>query len=199
LPKIKAKTIAEHKKMSRAALLDAAFSLFSSQGYAGTSLTDITSVAGVGRTTVYEYFSDKEAIFLAVIEDRVPDILTEAVARLTATEPRVRMRQLFEVCFDVTVQNIKTADVLFRVGRELPSTARDVMWRALDPMTTEVSRLCALGVASEAFKGSPDLLAQTVADLLVGGIDQLLARDEVEQAASAILHQRLTFLEHGLG
>lgn len=199
MPKIKAKTIAEHKKLSRAALLDAAFSLFSSRGYAGTSLTDITSVADVGRTTIYEYFDHKENVFLAVVNDRVPDLLEDAVGRLTETEPETRMRQLFEVGFDATVANIKTATILFRVGRELPSEERDEMWRALGPMTQEVFRLCHAGVAAGVFKGDPDLLAQAVADLLVGGIDQLLGCEDVAEAAPAILAQRLSFLEHGLG
>lgn len=199
MPKIKANTIAEHKKLSRAALLDAAFSLFSSRGYAGTSLTDITSVADVGRTTIYEYFDDKEAVFLAVIADRVPELLEDAVQRLTEAEPAARMRQLFAVGFDVTVNNMKTATILFRVGRELPSEARDEMWRALAPMTQEVFRLCRTGVASGAFKGDPELLAQAVADLLVGGIDQLIGLDDVTDAAPELLNQRLSFLEHGLG
>lgn len=199
LPKIKAKTIAEHKKLSRAALLDAAFDLFSSRGYAGTSLTDITSLADVGRTTIYEYFTDKEEIFLAVIDSRVPNILTEAVGRLTETEPAARMRQLFEVGWEVTINNIATAAILFRVGRELPSEVRDRMWRALGPVTNEVFRLCHEGVTSGVFRGEPELLAQSVADLLVGGIDQLLAQEDIEDAAPAILAQRLAFLEHGLG
>ena len=199
MPKIKAKTIAEHKKLSRAALLDAAFDLFSSKGYAGTSLTDITSLADVGRTTVYEYFSDKKEIFLAVVESRVPDMLAGAVRKLSETEPAARMRQLFSVSWDVTVENLDTAAIMFRVGRELPSESRDKMWRSLSPVTAEVFRLCHEGVAAGVFKGDPDLLAQTVADVLVGGIDQLLAHDDVEDVAPAILAQRLAFLEHGVG
>lgn len=199
MPKIKAKTIAEHKKLSRASLLDAAFDLFSSRGYAGTSLTDITSLADVGRTTVYEYFTDKEEIFLAVIDSRVPEILATAISQLTETEPAARMRQLFEVGWSVTTNNIATATVLFRVGRELPFEARDRMWLALAPVTSEVFRLCHDGVASGVFRGDPELLAQAVADLFVGGIDQLLAEDDIEAAAPAILDQRLAFLQHGLG
>ncbi len=199
MPKIKAKTIAEHKKLTRAALLDAAYTQFSSHGYAGTNLSDITSLADVGRTTIYEYFDDKEAIFLAVIEDRVPQLLSDAVAHLSETEPRARLRQLFEIGFDVTLRNETTAHILFRVGRELPAEARDRMWSALGPVTDEVFRLCRAGVSSGVFSGAPELLAQSVADLLVGGIDQLLAEGEITAAAPAILEQRLTFLDHGLG
>ena len=57
----------------------------------------------------------------------------------------------------------------------------------------------ALAASQRILQGDPDLLAQTVADVLVGGIDQLLAHDNLEDVAPAILAQRLSFLEHGLG
>ncbi len=48
---------------SRAAILDAALTLFSHQGYRGTSIRDIAARAGVSTGNVYHHFRDKEAIF----------------------------------------------------------------------------------------------------------------------------------------
>jgi AcrR family transcriptional regulator len=48
---------------SRAAIIDAALTLFSHQGYRGTSIRDIAAKAGVSTGNVYHHFRDKEAIF----------------------------------------------------------------------------------------------------------------------------------------
>lgn len=52
---------------SRAAILEAALDLFSSQGYRGTSIRDIAGKAGVSTGNVYHHFADKETIFLTVL------------------------------------------------------------------------------------------------------------------------------------
>jgi AcrR family transcriptional regulator len=48
---------------SRSAILDAALTLFSHQGYRGTSIRDIAGKAGISTGNVYHHFPDKETIF----------------------------------------------------------------------------------------------------------------------------------------
>jgi AcrR family transcriptional regulator len=52
---------------SRAAILEAALNLFSSQGYRGTSIREIAQSAGVSTGNVYHHFPDKETIFQTVL------------------------------------------------------------------------------------------------------------------------------------
>jgi TetR/AcrR family transcriptional regulator, acrAB operon repressor len=52
---------------SRAAILEAALNLFSSQGYRGTSIREIAQAAGVSTGNVYHHFPDKETIFQTVL------------------------------------------------------------------------------------------------------------------------------------
>jgi AcrR family transcriptional regulator len=59
----------DRAKRSRAQILAAALKLFSRVGYHGTSLRDIARVAKASTGNVYHHFSDKEAIFTALIED----------------------------------------------------------------------------------------------------------------------------------
>ena len=102
---------------SRAAILEAATSLFLRTGYGATTMDDIAEEAGVSKRTVYNNFADKEALFRKValaaaeIAERFatdaaaelsdPDDLPEALfalARrlaLATTNPRVvRLRRL---------------------------------------------------------------------------------------------------------
>lgn len=58
----------ERSERSRTAILDAALELFSHRGYGATSMRDIAGKAGVSTGSVYHHFSDKEAIFQALLE-----------------------------------------------------------------------------------------------------------------------------------
>lgn len=51
--------VEENKKRKREALLNAAFSLFTSQGVYRTSISDIAKKADIAKGTFYRYFSDK--------------------------------------------------------------------------------------------------------------------------------------------
>ena len=53
---------------SRKAILDKGLSLFSKQGYHGTSIREVATAAGLSTGTVYHLFPDKEAIFRALLE-----------------------------------------------------------------------------------------------------------------------------------
>jgi AcrR family transcriptional regulator len=59
----------EKSERSRRAVLDAALSLFSHQGYGATSVRDIADKAGVSTGALYHHFADKEAIFRDLIDE----------------------------------------------------------------------------------------------------------------------------------
>lgn len=52
----------------RAAILQAAKRLFTTQGFDGTSMDAIAAAAGVSKLTVYSHFQDKERLFVAAVE-----------------------------------------------------------------------------------------------------------------------------------
>lgn len=56
---------------TRAAVLEAARTLFLRNGYAGTSMDDIATLAGVTKRTVYNNFSDKDALFRQIVAEIV--------------------------------------------------------------------------------------------------------------------------------
>lgn len=62
------RTQAERRAQSRSALLEAAARAFSRQGYARTSLADVSSDAGYTRGALYHQFAGKEELALAVVE-----------------------------------------------------------------------------------------------------------------------------------
>lgn len=54
----------------RAAILDAALTLFAERGFHGTSVPDIATLARVGAGTIYRYFSGKEALVNALYQSQ---------------------------------------------------------------------------------------------------------------------------------
>lgn len=58
----------QYSDATRAALLDSATSLFADKGFAATALVDVAAAANVTRGAVYHHFTDKAALFEAVLE-----------------------------------------------------------------------------------------------------------------------------------
>lgn len=63
------RTQENRREATRAALLDAARSLFAKKGFAATGTPEIVAAAGVTRGALYHHFADKLALFEAVVED----------------------------------------------------------------------------------------------------------------------------------
>jgi len=59
----------EKSERSRRAVLDAALHLFSHQGYRATTVREIADGAGLSTGNLYHHFPDKEALFLALINE----------------------------------------------------------------------------------------------------------------------------------
>ncbi len=57
---------------TRAALIEAAYELFNSKGYHGTSMRNIADAAGLALGGIYNHFQSKEDIFQAMLLERHP-------------------------------------------------------------------------------------------------------------------------------
>lgn len=200
MPRIRAENIEAHKVQTRSAIVEAAAKLFVVDGFTGTSLATIADLAGIGRSTIYEYFESKDALLVAIIEDRVPPLLDGLVAQLPDAGAVERTEALFRGAFDLVGAHLELAVLLFRVGRELPKPSRDRLWRCLAPITRELFRVCRQGVESGAFQFSdPELLGQIMADQMVGAVDQVTQAPDPLPALPRILDARIAFVRGGLG
>jgi AcrR family transcriptional regulator len=77
---------------TRALLMDAATRLFASQGFEGTSVSDIARQAEVANGTFYSHFPDRDAIAAAVaygIAQRIIRLLDEAMVEVEDAVDRV--------------------------------------------------------------------------------------------------------------
>ena len=66
---------------TRRAVLEAAIRRFAADGYRAATVADIARDAGVGGTAAYSYFPNKEALFLAAVDEDVAAVVEESFAR----------------------------------------------------------------------------------------------------------------------
>lgn len=82
--------------LSQRAILESAARLFAERGYGGTSLQDLAVALGISRPLLYYYFSSKEKLLEALVEEVTVSSLrqsTEIVAR-TQADPVETLRLL---------------------------------------------------------------------------------------------------------
>jgi TetR/AcrR family transcriptional repressor of mexJK operon len=71
----------------RQAILEAAKTLFLSNGYDGSSMDAIAAEAGVSKLTVYSHFTDKEKLFAAAVKSKCEEQLPELLFELSEDAP----------------------------------------------------------------------------------------------------------------
>jgi TetR/AcrR family transcriptional regulator, mexJK operon transcriptional repressor len=64
-------TLTKGERTSRA-IIDAAYDLIVAQGFAATSMRQIADKAGLALGGIYNHFSSKEEVFVAILEERHP-------------------------------------------------------------------------------------------------------------------------------
>lgn len=153
MPRIRAESIAEHKAMVQREILDAAAALFRAQGYADTSLGDVAAYVGIGRTTLYEYFSDKDDLLASVVEDRIPDLMDQLVADIPSDIPVAdRLGELMIRGIDYVSSDDDLGSMLMR---ETPRLSRDAQARIRathQRLLDEITELCREGIARGEFR-----------------------------------------------
>ncbi|MGX1133457.1 AcrR family transcriptional regulator [Streptomyces glaucescens] len=86
MPRIRAASVAEHRSMQRAALLDAARSLLSEGGTEALTFPALAERTGLARSSVYEYFRSRAAVVEELCEVDFPVWAAEVEAAMAAAD-----------------------------------------------------------------------------------------------------------------
>lgn len=143
----------------RRELLDAAWELFSTGGYEGTTVNAIIDRLGVSKGTFYHYFLSKEDVLDAVVERLTREIMEE-IGKALAAGPSTAMERLN--CFLATSRRWKLAHVgLMRGIMEVIYRDENVIIlhkmnrRIVDRVAPELAAIVAQGVREGVFD-TPD-------------------------------------------
>jgi len=140
---------------SRAALLDAARTLFLAKGYAGTTMEEIAVLAGLAKRTVYNHFADKEALFTRIVQNVIAyaerfagGLREELAVEITATTLRATLDELGRrlALAILRPEVVALRRLLIGEAREFPALAKEYFDRApgrvLEALASGFERLC---------------------------------------------------------
>jgi len=149
---------------TRQALLDAARERFARDGYRATSVADISRDAGVGGTTAFVHFENKEALFFAAVDDDLTSLFDELGVELASLGPEGAVPDRLLDTVLAIVERYPLARRLL-AGLEPDVTERVLETESFAVLRRTVAELLAEG--QEAGSIRPDLPPEHLADGLV--------------------------------
>jgi AcrR family transcriptional regulator len=176
----------------RAAILDASRDAFADTGYHETSLDAVAERAGVSKALLYEHFSSKRELYVAMLEIHVAELIERIAGAIAEAEPgEARMRAGLEAFFGFVEERRGTWRIMFS-----NATDPDVAVR-LDRLRDQVAAAIAQLMGEEAERKGLDFpklpqLIEMIAQQMVGAMQSLadwwdlhrkVPKDEVIQAA----------------
>lgn len=101
-------------KNKRELIITAGIQVFSKKGYHHTKMEDIAVAAGIGKGTIYEYFSSKLQLFQEIMEASLQQyhksISIEKISQMSMEE---RIQMITEGHFRFSQQNMELSRILF--------------------------------------------------------------------------------------
>lgn len=163
---------------SRAAVVDAARTLFLRQGYAGTTMAEIAAQGGLTKRTVYNNYADKHALFTQIVAEVIA--YAEAFARsvrddfavgITAANVQVALNDLGRrlALGIVRPEVIALRRLLIGEAREFPDLAATYFDRAPGQVLTALAEgFARLGRAGLLRRSDARMAAAQFAYLVAG-------------------------------
>ena len=189
MPKIRAASIDEHKELTRSSLLAAAYRLIDEAGTAEVPLGEIALSAGVGRTTFYDYFDDRDDVIASLVEDKLPDVIAGLIAQVPeGLDTAERLARLASLTVEFVATDRVFGVILHREAGRMGTEAQLRIRHSHSQLATELASIYMRGVSEGVFRAMPGYLAG------------LLIQDTIMSAARALIddHTRLSEVTEGV-
>jgi AcrR family transcriptional regulator len=123
---------------TRKALLDAAIARFGRDGYRGTSVAEIARDARLSGTAAYVYFPNKEALFVAAVDEDAAAVIEEGLESFTDDVDLARWREtLMFTLLEAVDRHLLARRVL--LGLEPEFTVRLISIPALEQLRKAIA------------------------------------------------------------
>jgi AcrR family transcriptional regulator len=158
-------------ELTRREILDAAVARFGHDGYRATSVADIAREASVGGTVPYAYFANKEALFLAAVDEDAAALIHEALSGVfEQAGPPDWQDTLLRALVDAVEVHPLTRRLLAGLEPEVTGRVLDM------PALAELRTVCARRLADDQAAGCarPDIDPEVMADGIVAIVMSLL-------------------------
>lgn len=159
------------KPERRDAIVEEALRVFSAKGYAAASLGEIAGGAGITRTSMYEYFPSKKALFLEVLRYQTEAAVAYVGPKVTtAGSGEERMRAAVRAYFEYALDNPAAWRLLFDRSREGDPEVQRLRWEVRSASTEVIRRLLAPDFARVGIDPDPPTGA-VIVEVMISALD----------------------------
>lgn len=155
------------KRVSQAAVLDAACRLFAEHGYEATSMNDIADALGVRAPSLYNHVGSKQEILHRIMDSTMDRALEALDAALDGTEEHSdQLRRAIESLVLEFLRHPNEVTVSNSEVRSLEPEHRDAIIARRDAYASRVRKIINAGCRAGSFRtDSPQLAAYAVLEL----------------------------------
>jgi AcrR family transcriptional regulator len=134
-----------------AELIDAGLKEFAARGFSGARLEDVARRAGVVKGTIYRYFEDKEALFVAAVRSRVPpfiDVIDQVVSGYSGTTRELLVYVMTSLYSQLVDSDLRVLmKIMITEGENFPALTELYHREALSKGRNLFARILERGVA----------------------------------------------------
>jgi AcrR family transcriptional regulator len=200
MPRIRAGSIGEHKAITRSQILTAARQLLEETGSADVNLGDVAAEAGIGRTTLYEYFRDRDDLIASLVEESLPGVMEDLIGRIDQRQPPDdRLLDLAVAVVEFVATDPVLGLILHREVPRLSADAQDRIRMAHSDLAVAVMKTYGDAVAVGSFRAlPPDLAGRFIQDVMMSGARAVIAASDPAHRLDEVTKALRSFLAHGL-
>jgi len=197
----------ERSDRSRAKILAAAERAFAADGLAGARTDAIAAEAGVNKALLYYYYTSKERLYEAVIEEHLREFNEQALAVLAAPgSARVLLLRYLNLHFDFISQRRRHAALFQQLMMKGGKPPERLFRQYIVPRAGALQKLLARGMRSgelrktDSFHTAVSLAALIVFYFSAAPMLQLMSSSDPYAASNLKLRKRqvLDFVRYGL-
>ena len=200
MPRIRAENIAAHKALTRSDIVDAAHEILAETGSADISLAEVAHQAGIGRTTLYEYFRDKDDLIATLVEDRLPEVIDQLIDEASdASDVERRLVDLARSTVRFVISDPVLGVILHRELPRLSAEAQERIRAAHADLARDMTATWMRGVSEGVFREMPpDVAGRFMNELIMAAAKVLISSKDAESRLDAVNDELERFLLGGL-
>ncbi|HQI00488.1 MAG TPA: TetR/AcrR family transcriptional regulator [Deltaproteobacteria bacterium] len=156
-------------ELRRKQILDCAKGLFSKKGYHNTHVEDILKEISIGKGTFYQYFSNKEELFISLLVNFLHDweeAVLDTVTSLADEDIRIFYRMLIRRSLEFFRDNEDLCNIYLRVGPGTEKVFDPYIEQFEEKMLQYVIAALETGIKARAVRKDIDMVL--MANILLG-------------------------------
>lgn len=200
MPRIRAENIEAHKELQRREILEATHALLAETGTADIPLGDVAARVGIGRTTLYEYFRDKDDLIASLVEETLPGVIADLIAGVPGGLSIVdRLRHLIRATVEFVVDDPVLGLILHRELPRLSAEAQERVRVAHAELSREMGALYLAGVTEGRFRAmAPDLAGRFIQETIMSAARAIIDAPDPKRRLAEVIEASEAFLIGGL-